>query len=100
MRTFVFLLAVVAINYTWSRPSPVDIIFFFALLLTPFCKQTLNLRSVMLIGLVMTWLISIYVSSVSLLDKPLVAFQFVALTSVVLIGITSVWLQLDGRNAI
>jgi O-Antigen ligase len=38
---------------------------------------------------VMTWLISIYISSVSLLDKPLVAFQFVALTSVVLIGITS-----------
>ena len=89
LRTFVFLLAVVAINYTWSRPSPVDIIFFLALLLTPFCKQTLNLRSVMLIGLVMTWLFSIYVSSVSLLDKPLVAFQFVALTSVVLIGITS-----------
>ena len=53
LRTFVFLLAVVAINYTWSRPSPVDIIFFLALLLTPFCKQTLNLRSVMLIGLVM-----------------------------------------------
>ena len=89
LRTFVFLLAVVAINYTWSRPSPVDIIFFLALLLTPFCKQTLNLRSIMLIGLVMTWLFSIYVSSVSLLDKPLVAFQFVALTSVVLIGITS-----------
>lgn len=89
LRTFVFLLAVVAINYTWSRPSPVDIIFFLALLLTPFCKQTLNLRSVMLIALVMIWLFSIYVSSVSLLDKPLVAFQFVALTSVVLIGITS-----------
>ena len=89
LRTFVFLVAVVAINYTWSRPSPVDIIFFLALLLTPFSKQTFNLRSVMLIGLVMTWLISIYVSSVSLLDKPLVAFQFVALTSVVLIGITS-----------
>ena len=84
-----FSLAVVAINYTWSRPSPVDIIFFLALLLTPFCKQTFNLRSVMLIGLVMTWLFSIYVSSVSLLDKPLVAFQFIALTSVVLIGITS-----------
>ena len=89
LRTFVFLVAVVAINYTWSRPSPVDVIFFLALLLTPFSKQTFNLRSVMLIGLVMTWLFSIYVSSVSLLDKPLVAFQFVALTSVVLIGITS-----------
>jgi len=89
LRTFVFLLAVVAINYTWSRPSPVDMIFFLALLLTPFSKQTFNLRTVMLIALVMTWLISIYVSSVSLLDKPLVAFQFVALTSVVLIGITS-----------
>jgi O-Antigen ligase len=89
LRTFVFLLAVIAINYTWSRPSPVDAIFLCALLLTPFARQTLNLRSLMLIGLVMIWLFSIYVSSVSLLDKPLVAFQFFALTSVVLIGITS-----------
>jgi len=89
LRTLVFLFAVVAINYTWSRPSPVDIIFFGALLLTPFASQRFNLRTLMLIALVMTWLISIYVSSVSLLDKPLVAFQFVALTSVVQIGITS-----------
>jgi hypothetical protein len=89
LRTFVFLLAVIAINYTWSRPSPVDVIFFCALLLTPFCRQTLNVRTVILIGLMMTWLFSIYVSSVSLLDKPLVAFQFLALTSVVLIGVTS-----------
>jgi O-Antigen ligase len=89
LRTFVFLLAVLAINYTWSRPSPVDGIFLCALLLTPFCKQTLNMRSLMLIGLVLTWLVSIYISSVSLLDKPQVGFQFVALTSVVLIGITS-----------
>ena len=32
--------------------------------------------------LMIAWLLSVYVSSVSLLDQPLVAFQFVALTSV------------------
>jgi len=34
LRNAVFLLGVVAINYTWSRPSPVDGIFLCALLLT------------------------------------------------------------------
>jgi hypothetical protein len=89
LRTLVFLLAVVAINYTWSRPSPVDGIFFCTLLLTVFCRQTLNVRNLMLFCLILTWLLSIYISSVSLIDDPKVAFQFVALTSVVLIGITS-----------
>jgi hypothetical protein len=89
LRTFVFLLAVVAINYTWSRPSPVDGIFFCALLLTPFSEQRVNLRSLILFCLVTTWLLCVYVSSVSLLDRPQVAFQFVALTSVVVIGITA-----------
>jgi hypothetical protein len=89
LRTLVFLLAVVAINYTWSRPSPVDFIFFAALLLTFFSRQTLNLRNMMLFGLITTWLLSIYISSVSLIDNPKVTFQFIALTSVVLIGITS-----------
>jgi hypothetical protein len=89
LRTLVFLVAVVAINYTWSRPSPVDGIFFCALLLTVFSRQTLNLRNLMMFCLVLSWLVSVYISSVSLIDNPKVVFQFIALTSVVLIGITS-----------
>jgi hypothetical protein len=89
LRNAVFLLGVVAINYTWSRPSPVDGIFLCALLLTVFSEQRLNIRNLILFFLVGTWLFSVFVSSVSLLDKPLVLFQFVALTSVVLIGIAS-----------
>ena len=89
LRTLVFLLAVVAINYTWSRPSPVDGIFFCALLLTAFSRQTLNIRNILMFGLVLTWLASVFISSISLSDNPKVVFQFIALTSVVLIGITS-----------
>jgi O-antigen ligase len=89
LRNAVFLLGVVAINYTWSRPSPVDGIFFCALLLTPFSEQRLNIRNLILFFLVGTWLFSVFISSVSLIDNPLVVFQFFALTSVVLIGITS-----------
>ena len=89
LRTTVFLLGVIAINYTWSRPSPVDGIFFGALVLTLFSEQRLNIRNLILFFLVGTWLFSVYVSSVSLIDNPLVVFQFFALTSVVLIGITS-----------
>lgn len=89
LRTTVFLLGVVAINYTWSRPSPVDAIFFGVLLLSLFSEQRLNIRNLILIFLVGTWLFSVYVSSVSLIDNPQVVFQFFALTSVVVIGITS-----------
>jgi hypothetical protein len=89
LRTLVLLLAVLALNYTWSRPSPVDGIFLCALLLTAFSRQTLNLRCLALFFLTSIWLISVYVSSVSLIDDPKVDFQFLALTSVVLIGLTS-----------
>ena len=89
LRNAVFLLGVIAINYTWSRPSPVDGIFLCALLLTLFSEQRLNIRNLILFLLVGTWLFSVFVSSVSLIDNPQVLFQFVALTSVVLIGVTS-----------
>ena len=89
LRTAVFLLGVVAINYTWSRPSPVDGIFLIALLLTLFSEQRVNMRNLVLFFLVGTWLFSVFVSSISLIDNPLVVFQFIALTSVILIGITS-----------
>ncbi|HXL66121.1 MAG TPA: O-antigen ligase family protein [Xanthobacteraceae bacterium] len=89
LRNAVFLLGVMAINYTWSRPSPVDGIFLCALVLTVFSEQRLNIRNLIFFLLVGTWLFSVFVSSVSLIDNPLVVFQFIALTSVVLIGITS-----------
>ena len=89
LRTAVFLLGVIAINYTWSRPSPVDGIFLIALLLTLFSEQRVNIRNLILFFLVGTWLFSVFVSSISLIDNPLVIFQFIALTSVILIGITS-----------
>jgi O-Antigen ligase len=89
LRTAVFLVGVVAINYTWSRPSPVDGIFLIALLLTLFSEQRVNIRNLIFFFLVATWLFSVFVSSVSLIDNPLVVFQFIALTSVILIGITS-----------
>jgi O-antigen ligase/polysaccharide polymerase Wzy-like membrane protein len=89
LRTAVFLLGVIAINYTWSRPSPVDGIFLIALLLTLLSEQRVNIRNLILFFLVGTWLFSVFVSSVSLIDNPLVIFQFIALTSVILIGITS-----------
>jgi hypothetical protein len=89
VRTSVFLLAVIAINYTWSRPSPVDILFFGALLLTVFSQQTLNIRSFLFICIILIWLASVYISSLALVDEPSVVFEMFALTSVAGIGITS-----------
>jgi hypothetical protein len=89
LRTLVFLLAVVATNYTWSRPSPVDVIFFCALLLTPFARQRFNTQILVMFFLVIAWLACVYLSSISLIDKPNVTFELIALTSVAFIGITS-----------
>jgi hypothetical protein len=89
LRTIVFLAAVLAINYTWSRPSPVDVLFFAALLLTIFSRQTLNIKNFMFICIVLTWLASVYISSISLAGDPMVVFEMIALTSVVCISITS-----------
>ena len=89
LRTVVFLVAVLAINYTLSRPSPVDFLFLSALLLTLVSQQRLSIQNTLFLFLVTTWLLSIYVSSLSLADKPEVRFQLLALTSVVLIAVTS-----------
>jgi hypothetical protein len=88
-RLNVFLLAVIAINYTWSRPSPVDVLFFLALLMTVFSSQSINKRTFFFICLLLVWLSSVYVSSMSLTGDPRVVFEIFALTSVAFIGITS-----------
>ncbi len=89
LRTNIFLFAVLAINYTWSRPSPVDILFFCALLLTIFSHQSLNIRNFVFICLILAWVSSVYVSSIWLTEEPGVVFEIIALTSVGCIGITS-----------
>jgi hypothetical protein len=98
LRTIVFLLAVVAINYTWSRPSPVDFLFFAALLLTLFSQQRLRLQNLILFGILMTWLAAVFISSISLTDNPDVRFELLALTSVVFIAITSCLVTADWRE--
>src|SRR3984957_11073772 len=82
LRTTMFLLAVVALNYTWSRPSPVDFLFFAALLLSIFSRQPINLQNLVLFCLVLAWLLSLYISFISLIDKPNVGFEIIVLTSV------------------
>jgi hypothetical protein len=88
-RLNIFLLAVIAINYTWTRPSPVDILFFTALLMTLFSNQSINRRTFFFICLLLVWLSSVYISSMSLTSDPRVVFEMFALTSVAFIGITS-----------
>ncbi|HEY0147054.1 MAG TPA: O-antigen ligase family protein [Methylovirgula sp.] len=88
-RMNIFLLAVIAINYTWARPSPVDVLFFGALLMTVFCNQLINTRTFFFICLILVWLSSVYISSMSLTADPRVVFEMFALTSVAFIGITS-----------
>jgi hypothetical protein len=67
---FVFLAAVLAINYTLLRPSPVDVLFTLALLGTVCTHQILTRNILILNGILLLWLGSLYVSSIALFNDP------------------------------
>ncbi len=90
-RNFVFLLAVLAMNYTLMRPSPVDVLFIASFLLTLFymtlfVKQEVTRRSVFLALLLAGWAVSYFLASVSHLGEPNVGFELLAKTFAIMIG--------------
>jgi hypothetical protein len=89
LRSFLFLSAVVAINYTMTRPSPVDFLFFLTLLLCFLPGQKITINGVIFFVLLLSWIFSVFVSSISLSDDPTVVFTLVALTHVILISLAT-----------
>ena len=89
MRNFIFLTAVVAMNYTLMRPSPVDLIFITALLVSLFVKQEVTLKFVALLLLLTSWAVAYFFASVPYLAEQNVPFELLAKTfaiSLALIG--------------
>ena len=86
-RNLFFLLAVVLLNYTLLRPSPVDICFTLALLASVFCKQRFTPSSLVFMTLVVVWTFGLYSSSMPYADDEEVTLQLFKITYAISIGI-------------
>lgn len=89
LTNWTYLLAVLAINFTLTRPSPVDILFVVTIALTLCAAQVVTRNILILSVLLMAWIGSLYVSSLSLSDNPEVAYYIVKITFAVSIAFCS-----------
>jgi hypothetical protein len=77
-RNFLFLVGVIAMNYTMSRPSPVDVIFATTLALSIFVKQPITRKFPVFMLLLGTWGLSFFYPTIPFLDENRVPFAILA----------------------
>jgi hypothetical protein len=99
-RNLVFLIAVLAMNYTLMRPSPVDLLFIASFLitlfhLTLFKKQEVTRRSVVLTLLFGAWAVSYFIASLPYLGEQFVGFELLAKTFAISIGIIGAFVSMS-----
>lgn len=99
-RNFVFLVAVLAMNYTISRPSPVDILYIGSLVITlvhmtvsP--KPQVTHRAVFLTLLLGTWAVSYILASLPHIEEDNVIFELTAKTFAISIGVISAFVSMS-----
>lgn len=91
-RNLVFLIAILAMNYTLMRPSPVDLLFIGSFLITAFHlmlfkTKLVTRRAVHLILLLGAWAISYFIASLPHIGEEFVAFELLAKTFAISIGV-------------
>lgn len=91
-RNLVFLIAVLAMNYTLMRPSPVDLLFIGSFLISLFHlllfrNRMVTRRSIHLILIVGAWAVSYIVASLPHFREEFVAFELLAKTFAISIAI-------------
>jgi hypothetical protein len=99
-RNFVYLIAVLAMNYTISRPSPVDLLYITSFLITVFhisisARRQVTRRTIFLSLLVGTWAISFIIASLPHIDEKDVIFELTAKTFAISIGIISAFVSMS-----
>lgn len=99
-RNFIYLTAVVAMNYTLMRPSPVDLLFILSFLLTlaylavsP--HKLVSKRAVLLTLLLGAWAIGYIVASLPYLREPNVIFELIAKTFAISIGFIAAFVSMS-----
>lgn len=90
-RNFVFLLAVLAMNFTLMRPSPVDLLYILsflvtALYLTLWPQQEVTRRSLTFSLILGAWAVSYMLASLPHLAEDFVTFELLAKTFAISIG--------------
>jgi|TARA_R110000868_G_scaffold141256_3_gene357606 hypothetical protein len=90
-RNLIFLIAVLAMNFTLTRPSPVDLLFIASLLITLiymmlFKKLEVTRRAILLALLLGAWAVSFFLASMPYLNQDLVSFELTAKTFAISIG--------------
>lgn len=99
-RNFVFLLGVLAMNYTLMRPSPVDLLYITSFLMTLFyitisARQAVTRRAVTLALLLGAWAVSYVVASLPHLAEPNVIFELIAKTFAITIGLVGAFVSMS-----
>jgi len=99
-RNFVYLIAVLAMNYTISRPSPVDLLYITSFLITVFhisisARRQVTRRTIFLSLLVGTWAISFIIASLPHIDEKDVILELTAKTFAISIGIISAFVSMS-----
>jgi|GEM_PF-948022 hypothetical protein len=99
-RNMVFLIAVLAMNYTLMRPSPVDMLFIGSFLITllhlmMFQQQAVTRRAVHLSLLLGAWAMSYFIASLPHLGEEFVAFELLAKTFAISIGFIGAFVSMS-----
>ena len=102
-RNFIYLVAVVAMNYTLMRPSPVDLLFILSFLVTLFYmtisqKQEMTRRALTLSLLLGSWAVSYILASLPFLGQPNVIFELLAKTFAISIGLITAFVAMTWRQ--
>lgn len=99
-RNFVYLIAVIAMNYTLMRPSPVDLLFILSFLMTMAHiavseRKVVTRRAVFLALLVGAWAVSFTVASLPHIAEKNVTFELLAKTFAISIGIIGAFVSMS-----
>jgi O-antigen ligase len=99
-RNLVFLIAVLAMNYTLMRPSPVDLLYIGSFLMTLFLmtlyqKLEVTRRVVTLTLLLAAWAVSYFLASLPHLDQPFVSFELIAKSFAISIGVIGAFVSMS-----
>lgn len=99
-RNLIFLIAVLAMNYTLMRPSPVDLLFITSFLITLVYmtllqKLEVTRRFVALSLLLSTWALFYFIASLGHIGEENVAFELLAKTFAISIGIVGAFVSMS-----
>ncbi len=98
-RNFIFLTAVLAMNYTLMRPSPVDMLYILSFLVTGLYmtvtqKQTVTRRVLTLALMLGSWAVSYILASLPHIAEQNVTFELLAKTFAISIGLVAAFVSM------